>query len=214
MPTKWYNNKRFVSALLIAFFPAGLYGLWKSCRFSYQTKGIITGLFVLPVLIGTFQAAYRESRFVTANASSVEKTHDDGYQRMGVSYREATQDLLDSIPMEQGESVSGQDRYRGTSEDHTISLEIIGDRNAITEAKMTIVPSSNVAVEERNRALLNLFLSNLVPEWPTSPDWATTTLDNISTFQEGSVSAMRGYKKVTMTQMKGSGTITVVVKHA
>ena len=214
MPNKWYDNKRFVSALLIAFFPAGLYGLWKSSRFSNQTKGIITGLFILPVLVGTFQAAYRESRFVTANASNAEKTHGHGIQRMGVSYREATQDLSDSIPMEQGESVNGQNRYRGTSEDHTISLEIIGDRNAITEARMTIVPSGNADIEGRNRALLHLFLCNMVPEWPTSSDWATTTLNSISTFQEDSASAMRGYKKVTMSQIKESGTIIVVVKHA
>jgi len=213
MPTTWYDNKRFVSALLIAFFPVGLYGLWKSSRFSYQTKGIITGLFVLPVLFGSFQAASLESRFVTAKASNAEKIHVE-IRRMGVSYREATQDLLDSIPMERGEPANGQDRYRGTSKDHTISLEIMGDRHAITEAKMTIVPSGTAHIEERNRALLHLFLSNMLPEWPTSSDWASTTLDSISTFQENSVSALRGYKKVTMTQMKGSGTIAVVVKHA
>jgi len=213
MPSTWYDNKRFVSALLIAFFPAGLYGLWKSNRFTFRTKGIITGLFVLPIVVGSFQATYRESRFVTANASGSEKTRDE-IQRMGVSYREATQYLSDSIPMEQSEPVNGQDKYRGTSEDHTISLEIIGDRHAITEAKMTIVPTGNADIEERNRALLHCFLSNMVPEWPTSSEWATTTWDRISTFQEDSVSALRGYKKVTMAQMKASGTITVVVKHA
>ena len=213
MPSTWYENQRFVSALLIAFFPAGLYGLWRSNRFSGQTKGVITGLLVLPILFGIFQAASREDRFVTANASNTAKAHDE-IRWMGISYREATHDLLDPIPMERGEPTNGQDRYRGTSEDHTISLEIIGDQHAITEAKMTIVPSGIRHIEQRNRALLHLFLSNMLPEWPTSSDWADPTLDSFSTFQEDSVSALRGYKKVTMTQMKGSGTIAVVVKHA
>jgi hypothetical protein len=213
MTSPWYENKRFVSALLIALFPVGLYGLWKSQRFSYQTKGIITGLFVLPVLFGTFQTASRESRFVTAGASNAPKT-EDHIRRMGISYREATHRLSDSIAMERGEYVNGQDRYKGTSKDHSVSLEIIGDRHAITEAKMIIVPSSAAHIAERNRALLHLFLSNMLPEWPTSADWANTTWDSISTFQEDSVSALRGYKKVTMTQIKGSGSIEVVVKHA
>lgn len=213
MPSKWYDNKRFVSALLIAFFPAGLYGMWKSNQFSYQKKAIITGLFFLPVLFGVFQAASREGRFTAANASNAKKTHDE-IRRMGVSYLEATQDLLDSIPLERGEPANGQDRYIGTSRDHTISLEIIGDRQAISEATITIVATGTAHIEERNRALLHVFLSNLLPEWPTSSDWANTTWDSITTFQEDSISALRGYKKITMTQMKESGTIAIIVKHA
>jgi hypothetical protein len=213
MPSTWYDNKRFVSALLIAFFPAGLYGLWKSSQFSSRTKGIITGLFILPILVGFFQVAYRESRFVTADAFNSRKAPSE-IERMGISYRQATQDLTDRIPMEHGRPVNGQARYRGTSEDHTIALEIIGDQHAITEARMTIVPNGTAGIEARNRALLHRFLSNMVPEWPTSFDWANTTLDRISTFQDHTISAMRGYKKVTITQMEASGTITVVVKHA
>lgn len=213
MPSAWYDNKRFVSALLFAFFPAGLYGLWKSSRFSSRTKGIITGLFILPLIVGSFQAAYRESRFVTADASNSRKTSNE-IERMGISYQQATQDLTDRIPMEQGRPVNGQARYRGTSKDHTIALEIIGDKQAITEARMTIVPNGTAGIEARNRVLLHRFLSNMVPEWPSSADWANTTLDRISIFQDDTISAMRGYKKVTMTQMKASGTITVIVKHA
>jgi hypothetical protein len=213
MPKIWYENKRFVSALLVAFFPAGLYGLWKSTQFSSRTKGIVIGLVVLPILIGFFHAAHRESRFVTADASIPKKSHD-AIQRMGVSYRQATDYLRDFMAMEPGAPVNGQSRYRGTSKDYTISLEIIGDRNAITEAKMIIVQSRAVDIEKRNRALLHRFLTNLVPEWPSSSDWADATLDRFSAFQDETVSAMRGYKKVTVTQMQSSGTITVVVKHA
>jgi hypothetical protein len=213
MPRTWYDNKKFVSALLIAFFPAGLYGLWKNSQFSSRTKGILTGLFVLAVLVGFFQAAYRETKFTTADASNPERSCDE-IQRMGVSYRQATQYLGDLIPMEQGAPLNGQTRHRGTSEDHTISLEIIGDQHAITEAKMIIVPNGVAGIEQRNRTLLHRFLNNIIPEWPTSVHWANTALEKISTFQDDIIWATEGYKKVTMTRMKTSGTITVVVKHA
>jgi hypothetical protein len=213
MASPWYENKRFVSALLIAFFPAGLYGMWKSSQFCSRTKGIITGLFILPLMVGSFRVAYRESRFVRANASNSSKNFSE-IERMGISYRQATQDLTELIPMDRGRPINGQDRYRGVSKDHTIALEIIGDKQAITEARMTIVPNSTADIAARNRVLLHRFLTNMVPEWPTCSDWADTTMDKISTFQDDTISAMRGYKKVTMTQMKASGTITVVVKHA
>ena len=202
-----------MSALLIAFFPAGLYGLWKSNQFSFRTKGIIIGLFILPPLIGFLKVASRECKFVMADASHSKEASSE-IERMGISYQQATKGLTDRIPMEQGRSTGRQPRYQGTSKDHTIALEIIGNLHAITEARMTIVPNGTAGVVSRNRALLYRFLNNLVPEWPTSADWADTTLDRLSTFQEDTISAMRGYKKVTMTKMKTSGTITIVVKHA
>lgn len=42
--SRWYDNKTVVLVLLVVFFPAGLYALWKNTGFSKRTKGIVTGV--------------------------------------------------------------------------------------------------------------------------------------------------------------------------
>jgi len=36
--SEWYDNRVVVNLLIIAFFPAGIYGLWKSKRFALWWK--------------------------------------------------------------------------------------------------------------------------------------------------------------------------------
>ncbi|MBZ4193911.1 MAG: hypothetical protein LAE24_06335 [Candidatus Contendobacter sp.] len=47
----WYENKSAVILWLIFFFPVGLYGIWKSSQFSDKTKWIVTGCFVVLIII-------------------------------------------------------------------------------------------------------------------------------------------------------------------
>jgi len=51
MKTKWYDNKIIVFALLIFFFPAGLFGLWKSSKFERIGKVAWSVVGVLVLLI-------------------------------------------------------------------------------------------------------------------------------------------------------------------
>ncbi len=214
MPNKWYDNRALVIALLVAFFPIGFYALWKGNRFSALTKGVLTAVVALPILICSFQKAYQENRFATAGASVSGKATEE-IQRMGVSYRQATEDFDDFIPMKKVSPVDGQDRYFGISEDRTALLEITGNRQAITHARLSIgVPNDSPDIMTRNTALLCRFLGNIVPEWPDSADWATTALMQTTTTSETSKMTIVGYKQITMTLMKAAGRVTVSVKHA
>lgn len=47
----WYENKAAVILWLIFFFPAGLYGIWKSSQFSDKVKWIVTGFFAFLIVI-------------------------------------------------------------------------------------------------------------------------------------------------------------------
>lgn len=47
----WYENKAAVILWLIFFFPAGLYGIWKSSQFSDKAKWIVTGFFAFLIVI-------------------------------------------------------------------------------------------------------------------------------------------------------------------
>src|SRR3989344_3234662 len=52
---KWYQTTGGIIALLILFFPAGLYLMWKHAKWNKAVKGVITGFFVL-LLIGSFNS--------------------------------------------------------------------------------------------------------------------------------------------------------------
>ena len=51
----WYNRKVTVVLLVFIFFPVGLYGLWKSERFSKKERVVWCMALAFAVLIGSFQ---------------------------------------------------------------------------------------------------------------------------------------------------------------
>jgi FtsH-binding integral membrane protein len=48
----WYENKNIVIALLVFFFPVGLYGMWKNKEFSDKSKWIISACFGVLIVVG------------------------------------------------------------------------------------------------------------------------------------------------------------------
>lgn len=52
VPQKWYRTNAGIIALLIFFFPAGLYLMWKYTSWPKNAKLIVTGILALCVLIG------------------------------------------------------------------------------------------------------------------------------------------------------------------
>ncbi len=52
MENKWYQKSLGIVTLLILFFPAGLFLMWKYARWNNLIKATITGLFVLLVIGG------------------------------------------------------------------------------------------------------------------------------------------------------------------
>lgn len=209
------KKKPFVSALMIAFFPAGFYRRWKGARLSRPTKAIITILVLAPVVWGLFRASSNHGRFVTAGAST-RYEGDSDVRRMGISYRQAIQGLTGCVPMEPGAPVDGQIRHHGTTDDHTVSIEIIGDPQAITEARMVIVPTASPDIEVRNLDLLHRFLANIIPQWQAGADWMTAALKNVTdpVNPEPSQATVHGYKKISVSAMKPSHTLIVTIKHA
>lgn len=47
---RWFDSKPLVVLLLVFFFPAGLYALWKNREFSVRTKWAVSGVFVALLL--------------------------------------------------------------------------------------------------------------------------------------------------------------------
>jgi len=49
--SSWYDNKVIVIALLVVFFPVGLYGMWQNKQFTNKTKWIVSGIFALLIVL-------------------------------------------------------------------------------------------------------------------------------------------------------------------
>ena len=66
----WYENKSTVILWLIFFFPVGLYGIWKSSQFADKTKWIVTGCFVVLMIISVANDKKKERGEVSKQSSS------------------------------------------------------------------------------------------------------------------------------------------------
>ena len=65
----WYENKAAVILWLVFFFPAGLYGIWKSSQFSDKAKWIVTGFFAFLIFIAGI-GDNKKNRSEVSNQSS------------------------------------------------------------------------------------------------------------------------------------------------
>jgi len=65
---KWYDKTAVVVVLMIVFFPVGLYALWKNSRYTMKTKGIVTGIVALLLIIGMGAQAAARKNFEDADA--------------------------------------------------------------------------------------------------------------------------------------------------
>lgn len=71
MDKKWYQNNFVIIALLILFFPAGLFLMWKYSEWKKPVKWVITGVFVLLLISGIFNQDTTQSS--QSNTSSPEQ---------------------------------------------------------------------------------------------------------------------------------------------
>lgn len=67
---KWYQNTIFIIALLILFFPVGLFLMWKYTSWNKIVKWVITGFFALALLGSIFGSKTDNSSTNTATTST------------------------------------------------------------------------------------------------------------------------------------------------
>ena len=100
----WYENKSTVILWLILFFPVGLYGLWKSSRFSKNTRWIITGFFIVFLLISSQGQQEREKRIAqTQNALTPQTPVEQGAGQPQVPAPQAVAQVTEESSIEWSE---------------------------------------------------------------------------------------------------------------
>jgi len=134
---------------------------------------------------------------------------------IGISYDEVMEYLSNFFSMEKATLVHGQERYMGQTSDSLAVLEIIGNKDNISQATLMIgVPSDAPRILVRNTAMLLRFLENTVPEWTNSSEWATAAMKRVTNIPGVSdVKVVKGNKLITMTFLKPVGMLSLTVKH-
>lgn len=62
---KWYKNQLIITALIIFFFPLGLFLMWKNTNWNNKVKWGITGIFGLFILISMVKGATAQTPTIT-----------------------------------------------------------------------------------------------------------------------------------------------------
>lgn len=133
--------------------------------------------------------------------------------KTGLSASQVTRFLASYITLERSTPVNGQPRYMGMSDDKLAALEIIGDRNNVTQASLMIgLPNDSRPALVRNSALFMRFVKNVTPGWASSADWAVAALKE-TTATENPVSMVFGTRSLTVSFLKPLGMVLVTVKH-
>ncbi|HEX4959603.1 MAG TPA: hypothetical protein VF173_02095 [Thermoanaerobaculia bacterium] len=131
----------------------------------------------------------------------------------GLSYSQMTQYLSSYFSLEKSTPVNGQPRYMGATGDKLAMLELIGDKNDLTEATLIIgLPNDSQSVLVRNSAMFMRFIKNAAPSWEGSGDWAVAALKKATT-TEVPVSTVRGTRRITVSLQKPLAMVLVTVKH-
>lgn len=134
---------------------------------------------------------------------------------IGISYYQVMEYLSNFFLMEKSTPVRGQERYMGQTPDNLAILEIIGNKNNISQATIMIgIPNDAPDKLVRNTVLAIRFLENTVPEWTDSNEWITANAKRVADIPGVSdVKVVKGNKLITMTFLKPFGMLTLTVKH-
>jgi hypothetical protein len=151
--------------------------------------------------------------FVSALLLGVAPNELSAATNTGLSYSQMTQYLSSYFALEESTPVKGQPRYMGATADKLAVLELIGNKNDLTEATLIIgLPNDSQAVLVRNSAMFMRFIDNAAPNWAGGADWAVAALKK-ATATENPVSTVRGYRRITVSFQKPLGMVLVTVKH-
>ena len=170
----------------------------------------IIGSFLILLIVGSFLLETEDEI-----KEEIEPQEEPQQETLGISYNQMMNYLSNFFTMEKSTPVDGQDRYMGETSSGLAILEIIGEKEDITQTTLLIgIPSDNYEILIENSAILIRFLKNAVPEWEESSDWATTSLEKMTESTSTREEEIYGNKLIKMYLIREFGMVTVTVEPA
>ena len=132
---------------------------------------------------------------------------------IGISYSQIMEYLDQFISMSKSSDVRGQTRYMGQTSDNLAMLEIIGNKEDISQATlMFAVPNDAPNILVRNSAMLLRFMKNIAPEWESGSNWSTSALKRVGLTGKPE-EIIIGDKSIKLSIIASLGFVSVTVKH-
>lgn len=100
---------------------------------------------------------------------------------LGVTFEKAVEGLTNVISIKKASSTAQNEQWTGSSADKSVMLEVIGTEADVSRATIGIKIrlEKNYQINNKNRAILSTFLTNLASEWKDRELWATEAIKNL-----------------------------------
>lgn len=132
---------------------------------------------------------------------------------LGVSFDKAVQGLTSILSIKKESSLIDSEIWVGKSPDKSITLEIYGKQEDISETTMafSIKLEKNLRLSEKNRAVLSTFLQNLTTNWVEREKWIDATMAVLSKNRQA-VRTVNVQNKTIEVKINAASSLTLIVK--
>lgn len=101
---------------------------------------------------------------------------------LGVSFEKTVSGLTEILSIQKESSLVDSEKWVGTSADKTVTLEIYGRQEDISETTMAVSfkLDKKLSLTEKNRGILSTFLQNLTGSWRGREKWIDEALSDLN----------------------------------
>ena len=141
---------------------------------------------------------------------NLQSTKNRSSKTLNISYHQVMSKLAENFPTMQKADVkvNGKNKYIGKAEHGTAVLEIIGNKQNITETSLSCFVSGNNSLRDvKNAGITLIFLNTVIPEWKKAHEWVTQI---ISSF--GKAEKTYGNKVITVIVVRELSLFTIAVQ--
>jgi len=134
---------------------------------------------------------------------------------LGISYNKVLENLEDKFVMKEATPVDGETRYMSETTDSLATMEIIGEKNNVSQATLMIgLPNDDNGILLSNTTTLLVFLKNTFPEnYNEVKDWTMNSVDEFNSSDKEENEKIFGEKSIKVSILKSLGILTITVKH-
>jgi Cysteine-rich secretory protein family len=132
---------------------------------------------------------------------------------LGVSFEKAVQGLTSVLSIVKESSLIDSDKWVGKSADKSVTLEIFGKQEDISETTMafSVRLEKNFQLSAKNKAVLSTFLMNLTGKWAERETWIDATVNYLSKNRKA-VKTVNVQNKTIEVKINAQNNLTVLVK--
>lgn len=133
---------------------------------------------------------------------------------LDLSFERVTADLGGVLKISQTSSTFESNKWVGTSADKSVTLEIYGKRENISEATLNFrVKLEKNRLSEKNKTVMLLFLRNVMPDWSDREEWFEDALQKLYKSPKMPQSFTKD-KRTAALQINAKGFISLTVEPA